>query len=57
MITKQQLGNTLWGMAEFLYDKVEDYKNQMFAIADLRSFKKAIKNSEWLKTKCDAEAT
>jgi type I restriction enzyme M protein len=26
MITKQQLGNTLWGMAEILYDKVEDYK-------------------------------
>ena len=26
MINKQQLGNTLWGMAEILYGKVEDYK-------------------------------
>jgi hypothetical protein len=26
MITKQQPGNSRWGMAESLYDKVEDYK-------------------------------
>ena len=32
MITKQQLGNTLWGMAEILYDKVEDYKTYILSL-------------------------
>lgn len=32
MITKQQLGNTLWGMAEILYDKVEDYETYILSL-------------------------
>jgi len=32
MISKQQLGNTLWGMAEILYDKVEDYKTYILSL-------------------------
>ncbi len=44
MITKQQLGNTLWGMAEILYDKVEDYKTY---ILSLLFFKRLSDNWAW----------
>ena len=44
MITKQQLGNTLWGMAEILYDKVEDYKTY---ILSLLFFKRLSGNWTW----------
>ena len=44
MITKQQLGNTLWGMAEILYDKVEDYKTY---ILSLLFFKRLSDNWTW----------
>jgi type I restriction enzyme M protein len=32
MFTKQQLGNTLWGMADILYDKVEGYKTYILSL-------------------------
>jgi len=32
MITKQQLGNFLWGMADILYGKVEDYKSYILTL-------------------------
>jgi type I restriction-modification system DNA methylase subunit len=32
MISKQQLGNTLWGMADSVYDKVEDYKTYILSL-------------------------
>jgi type I restriction enzyme M protein len=44
MITKQQLGNTLWGMADILYDKVEDYKTY---ILSLLFFKRLSDNWTW----------
>ena len=44
MITKQRLGNTLWGMAEILYDKVEDYKT---CILSLPFFKRLSDNWTW----------
>jgi type I restriction enzyme M protein len=44
MISKQQLGNTLWGMAEILYDKVEDYKTY---ILSLLFFKRLSDNWSW----------
>ena len=44
MLSKQQLGNTLWGMAEILYDKVEDYKTY---ILSLLFFKRLSDNWVW----------
>lgn len=44
MITKQALGNTLWGMADILRDKVEDYKAY---ILSLLFFKRLSDNYEW----------
>jgi len=44
MITKQALGNTLWGMADILRDKVEDYKSY---ILTLLFFKRLSDNYEW----------
>ena len=44
MITKQQLGNFLWGMAEILYGKVEDYKSY---ILTLLFFKRLSDNYHW----------
>lgn len=44
MINKQQLGNTLWGMAEILYGKVEDYKTY---ILSLLFFKRLSDNYPW----------
>ncbi len=32
MMTKQQLGNVLWGMADILYGKVEDYKSYILTL-------------------------
>jgi len=32
MMTKQQLGNILWGMADILYGKVEDYKSYILTL-------------------------
>jgi type I restriction-modification system DNA methylase subunit len=32
MITKQALGSTLFGMADILRDKVEDYKAYIFSL-------------------------
>lgn len=32
MISKQVLGKTLWGMANILYDKVEDYKSYILPL-------------------------
>ncbi len=32
MITKQALGNTLFGMADILRDKVEDYKSYILSL-------------------------
>ena len=32
MITKQALGNTLFGMADILRDKVEDYKAYILSL-------------------------
>ena len=44
MITKQALGNTLWGMADILRDKVEDYKSY---ILTLLFFKRLSDNYSW----------
>jgi hypothetical protein len=44
MITKQALGNTLWGMADILRDKVEDYKAY---ILTLLFFKRLSDNYQW----------
>lgn len=44
MITKQALGNTLWGMADILRDKVEDYKSY---ILTLLFFKRLSDNYNW----------
>jgi len=44
MITKQALGNTLWGMADILRDKVEDYKSY---ILTLLFFKRLSDNFTW----------
>lgn len=44
MITKQALGNTLWGMADILRDKVEDYKSY---ILTLLFFKRLSDNYDW----------
>lgn len=46
MLSKQQLGNTLWGMAEILYSKVEDYKTY---ILSLLFFKRLSDNYNWEK--------
>lgn len=44
MITKQQLGNFLWGMADILYGKVEDYKSY---ILTLLFYKRLSDNYPW----------
>lgn len=44
MISKQALGNTLWGMADILRDKVEDYKAY---ILSLLFFKRLSDNYKW----------
>ncbi len=44
MITKQALGSTLFGMADILRDKVEDYKAY---ILSLLFFKRLSDNYEW----------
>jgi type I restriction enzyme M protein len=44
MITKQALGNILWGMADTLRDKVEDYKAY---ILSLLFFKRLSDNYHW----------
>ena len=44
MITKQALGNTLFGMADILRDKVEDYKSY---ILSLLFFKRLSDNYNW----------
>lgn len=44
MITKQALGNTLFGMADILRDKVEDYKSY---ILSLLFFKRLSDNYTW----------
>ncbi len=44
MITKQALANTLWGMADILRDKVEDYKSY---ILTLLFFKRLSDNYQW----------
>lgn len=44
MISKQALGNTLFGMADILRDKVEDYKSY---ILSLLFFKRLSDNYEW----------
>lgn len=44
MLTKQALGNTLWGMADILRDKVEDYKSY---ILTLLFFKRLSDNYTW----------
>jgi type I restriction enzyme M protein len=44
MISKQALGNTLFGMADILRDKVEDYKSY---ILTLLFFKRLSDNYEW----------
>ncbi len=44
MINKQQLGNTLWGMADILRGKVEDYKAY---ILTLLFFKRLSDNYSW----------
>lgn len=36
MLTKQALGNTLWGMADILRDKVEDYKSYILSLLFLK---------------------
>lgn len=46
MITKQQLGNFLWGMADILYGKVEDYKSY---ILTLLFYKRLSDNYPWEK--------
>ena len=44
MITKQALGNLLFGMADILRDKVEDYKSY---ILSLLFFKRLSDNYQW----------
>mgnify|MGYP000438604766 FL=1 len=44
MISKQALGSTLFGMADILRDKVEDYKSY---ILSLLFFKRLSDNYEW----------
>ena len=44
MITKQALGNTLFGMADILRDKVEDYKAYILSIL---FFKRLSDNYIW----------
>ncbi|MFM7577216.1 MAG: type I restriction-modification system subunit M N-terminal domain-containing protein, partial [Microcystaceae cyanobacterium] len=44
MLTKQALGNTLFGMADILRDKVEDYKSY---ILTLLFFKRLSDNYSW----------
>ncbi|MGK9369697.1 N-6 DNA methylase [Melioribacter sp. Ez-97] len=44
MLSKQALGNTLWGLAEILYSKVEDYKTY---ILSLLFFKRISDNYHW----------
>ena len=44
MITKQALGSTLFGMADILRDKVEDYKSY---ILSLLFFKRLSDNYTW----------
>lgn len=44
MISKQVLGKTPWGMANILYDKVEDYK---FYILPLISYKRLSDDNQW----------
>lgn len=44
MLTKQALGNTLFGMADILRDKVEDYKSY---ILSLLFFKRLSDNYKW----------
>jgi len=44
MITKQALGSTLFGMADILRDKVEDYKSY---ILSLLFFKRLSDNYDW----------
>ena len=44
MITKQALGNILFGMADILRDKVEDYKSY---ILSLLFFKRLSDNYQW----------
>ena len=44
MITKQQLGSFLWGMADILYGKVEDYKSY---ILTLLFYKRLSDNYTW----------
>lgn len=44
MISKQQLGNFLWGMADILYGKVEDYKSY---ILTLLFYKRLSDNYPW----------
>ncbi|KAA9331144.1 type I restriction-modification system subunit M [Adhaeribacter soli] len=53
MITKQALGNTLFGMADILRDKVEDYKAY---ILSLLFFKRLSDNYDWESTKVLKEA-
>ena len=44
MITKQALGSLLFGMADILRDKVEDYKSY---ILSLLFFKRLSDNYQW----------
>lgn len=44
MISKQALGKTLWGMANILYDKVDDYKSY---ILPLLFYKRLSDNYQW----------
>jgi type I restriction enzyme M protein len=44
MITKQQLGNFMWGMADILNGKVEDYKSY---ILTLLFYKRLPDNYPW----------
>ena len=39
MISKQALGKTLWGMANILYDKVDDYKSYILPLLFYSRFK------------------
>ena len=54
MITKQALGNTLFGMADILRDKVEDYKSY---ILSLLFFKRLSDNYLWENENCSPSAT
>lgn len=44
MISKQVLGKTSFGMANILYDKVEDYKSY---ILPLLSYKRLSDDNQW----------